>query len=123
MDLIQEYFALATSVASFCGYDKKLVAEYNQKVTRMRDIAVKIERNNDELKNAFCELLFCGDKAICLWVSHHILEVMNCEQSYRKIALRTIRKKSKTDKTVNGFGEKVWLKEWYKSHPKDRWVI
>ena len=28
----------------------------------------------------------------------------------------------RTDKTAYGFGEKVWLKEWYKFHPKDRWI-
>ena len=37
-------------------------------------------------------------------------------------ALKEIRSTARTDKTSNGFGEKVWLKTWYKTHPKDRWI-
>ena len=44
------------------------------------------------------------------------------DQSFRKNALKEIRRRARTDKTAYGFGEKVWLKAWYKAHPKDRWI-
>jgi HD-GYP domain-containing protein (c-di-GMP phosphodiesterase class II) len=47
---------------------------------------------------------------------------LTSDKAYRKAALKEIRNQARTDKTANGFGEKVWLKEWYKSHPKDRWI-
>lgn len=122
MDLVQEYFALANEVTVVNRYDKSSVAEYNQKKTRMRKIAADIENNHVELKNVFCELLFCDNQEIQLWVAHHILEVLKCEKTYRKAALKIIKKRARTDKSANGYGEKIWLKEWYEEHPKDRWI-
>ena len=62
------------------------------------------------------------NEEIRLWVAHHILEHMNYERSFRKTALKEIRRMARTDKAANGFGEKMWLKDWYKTHPKDRWI-
>jgi len=122
MNLVQEYLELANDVVLFHEYDKKAVKEYNRKVTRMRKIAIAIETDHPILKNDFCELLSHENSGIRLWVAHHVLEVMNCDKSYRKAALREIRYKAKMDKTANGFGEKIWLQDWYKAHPKDRWI-
>ncbi|MBE7059000.1 MAG: hypothetical protein E7387_07910 [Ruminococcaceae bacterium] len=122
MNLVQEYLELANDVVLFNEYDKKAVKEYNRKVTRMRKIAIAIETDHPILKNDFCELLSHENSGIRLWVAHHVLEVMNCDKSYRKAALREIRYKAKMDKTANGFGEKIWLQDWYKAHPKDRWI-
>lgn len=126
MSLIQDYLALVTSIVSVHELKDtsfiKLREDHNRKVTQMRTIAMKIEQNHPQLKGEFCELLSHEKRGIRLWVAHHILEVMNCEQSHRRLALREIRYHSRTDKTANGFGEKVWLKDWYKSHPKDRWL-
>ncbi len=123
MSLVQEYLELANDVFSFDEYDNKnAIEEYNRKATRMRKIATEIEANHRTLKNDFCELLSYENSGIRLWVAHHILEVMNCDKSYRKVALREIRYKARMDKTANGFGEKVWLHDWYKAHPKDRWI-
>ncbi|MBQ2819295.1 MAG: DUF2019 domain-containing protein [Clostridia bacterium] len=127
MDLVQEYIALVidivapkefTETAYFIDFSK----EHNRKVTRMRNIATIIDRKYPDLKNEFCKLLSHENSGVRLWVAHHILEVMNCDKSYRKSALREIRHKARTDKTANGFGERVWLKDWYKTHPKDRWM-
>ena len=127
MQLLQEYLSLAMDIVSyndlsdvvnFVDFSK----EHNRKVTRMRKIASQIERNYSEYKNEFCKMLFHESAGVRLWVAHHVLEVMNCEKPYRKAALREIRYNARTDKTANGFGEKVWLKEWYKAHPKDRWL-
>ena len=127
MDLIQEYLTLVidivyhpkiTETAYFIDYHK----EHNRKVTRMRNIATIIEKKHPDLKSEFCKLLFHESSGVRLWVAHHILEVMNCDKAYRKIALREIRHNARTDKTANGFGERIWLKDWYKTHPKDRWI-
>lgn len=127
MSLIQEYLALATDIVSTedfskAVYFKDFSKEHNRKVTRMREIATEIEKNYPNLKDEFCELLLHENNGICLWIAHHVLEVINCSRYYRKAALKVIRYNARTDKSANGLGEKVWLKEWYKSHPKDRWI-
>lgn len=127
MELIQEYLTLVIDVVSHKEFSEKVYIvdfskEHNCKVTRMREIAAVIERNYPELKNEFCKLLSHENDGVRLWVAHHILEVMKCDKSRRKVALREIRYNARTDKTANGFGEKIWLKEWYKTHPKDRWI-
>ena len=124
MNLVQEYFVLVNEVVSYreTVYDGATAEVHNRKVKRMSAIATEIEQNFPELKNDFYELLANENKEIRLWVAHHILEVMNCDKAYKKAALKEIRNQARTDKTANGFCERVWLKEWYKSHPKDRWI-
>lgn len=123
MNLLQEYLMLAIEVVSFNEYDnERSVSDYNRKATRMRKIATEIETDHPDLKQEFCELLSHENKEIRLWVAHHILEVMNCDQSCRKAALKEIRHKARTDKTTNGLGERMWLNKWYASHPKDRLI-
>lgn len=127
MNLVQEYLELVTDVVSPKEFSetacfKDFTKEHNRKVTRMRKIAAEIEQNYPNLKNEFCKLLSHESMGIRLWVAHHILEVMNCDKFHRKAALREIRYNARTDKTANGFGEKIWLKDWYKLHPKDRFL-
>ena len=123
MNLVQEYLEVANEIVLFNEYgNKKAIQEYNLKVKRMHKIATEIESNQPTLKNDFCKLLSYENPSIRLWVAHHVLEVLNCDKSYRKAALQVIRYAARTDKTANGFGEKMWLKDWYKSHPKDRWI-
>ena len=124
MNLVQEYFVLVNEVVSYreTVYDGATAKEHNRKVTRMRKIAAVIDQKYPELKSEFCKMLSHENAGIRLWVAHHVLEVMNCDKSSRKAALREIRYAAKTDKTANGFGEKMWLKDWYKTHPKDRWI-
>ena len=127
MELIQEYLALAIDVVSpkeFSGkvYFADVSKEHNRKVTRMRQIAAVIEQNYPELKSEFCKMLFHENAGVRIWVAHHVLEVMNCDKSSKKAALREICYVAKTDTTANGFCEKIWLKDWYKIHPKDRWI-
>lgn len=127
MNLVQEYLELVTDIISTKEFDKKVYyvdfsKEHNLKVTRMRKIAIEIEQDYPELKNEFCKLLSHENSGIRIWVAHHVLEVMNCDKSYRKAALQEIRYKARMGKTANGFGEKVWLQDWYKAHPKDRWI-
>ena len=127
MELIQEYLSLVIDIVSPKEFSEKVYfadfsKEHNRKVTRMRKIATEIELNYPELKNEFCKLLSHERAGVRIWVAHHVLEVMNCDKLYRKAALKEIRHSARMDKTANGFGEKIWLKEWYKTHPKDRWI-
>jgi len=127
VELIQEYLALVTDVVfpkefSEKAYFANFSKEHNRKATRMRKIAAEIEQKYPELKSEFCKMLSHENAGVRIWVAHHVLEVMNCDKSSRKAALREIRYAAKTDKTANGFGEKIWLKDWYKTHPKDRWI-
>ena len=127
MSLVQEYLSLVIDIVSPKELSEKVYyadfsKEYNRKVTKMRKIATVIEQNYPELKNEFYKMLSHENAGVRLWVAHHVLEVMNCDKSSRKAALREIRYAAKTDKTANGFGEKMWLKDWYKTHPKDRWI-
>ncbi|MBQ2774542.1 MAG: DUF2019 domain-containing protein [Clostridia bacterium] len=120
MDLVEKYLMLVNEMAEFNSYDdKKEVAKYNKKTTKIREIASAIEKEQSELKIAFCQLLSNENPTIRLWVAHHMLEVMNYEDCYRKKALQEIKQRAK-DKTADGYGNKLWLKEWYKDHPKDR---
>lgn len=124
MNLIQEYFVLVKEVITFDVrvYDTATAESHNQKVNRMGEIAEEIERSHPELKHDFCQLLSDEHMQIRLWAAHHILERMNCDGVFRKKALAVIRRKARTDKTTHGFCEKVWLRDWYRRHPKDRWI-
>lgn len=88
----------------------------------MNAIAVEIQQDYPELKSDFYVLLSDENPEIRLWTAHHVLEYINGERSFRKKALREIRHMARTDKTVYGFGERIWLKAWYKNHPMDRWL-
>lgn len=123
MNLIQKYLELADSIVLFDKYENKnAVKENNRRVVELRKIASQIESSYPALKNDFCELLSYKNVRICVFVAHHILEVMNCDRTYRKKALQVIRLYAKTEKNVEGLGNKMWLKEWYKTHPSDRFL-
>ena len=124
MNLVQEYFILVNEVVSYreTVHDVATAEVHNRKVIRTSAIATEIDQKFPELKNDFYELLKNENEEIRLWVAHHILEHMNYDQSFRKNALKEIRRRARTDKTAYGFREKVWLKAWYKAHPKDRWI-
>ena len=124
MNLVQEYYMLVNEVISWRDtvYDGITAENHNRKVKRMGTIAVEIDRDFPNLKIAFFDLLSEENIEIRLWVAHHMLECMNYEPVFKKCALKVIRRRAHTDKTVSGYGEKLWLKEWYKTHPKDRWI-
>lgn len=123
MNLVEQYLKIASEVVGFSEYDnKKAVDNYNRKIDEMRQIALRIESEQPDLKNKFCELLCDDSQKIRLWAAHHVLEVMSCDKQYRKSALKEIRNNAEKDKSASGYAEKMWLKEWYKAHPKDRWI-
>ena len=124
MNLVQEYFLLVNEVVLWRDtvYDGITAEKHNDKVKRMSTIAGEIERDFPDLKMDFLDLLSEDNEQIRMWVAHHMLECMNYEPVFKKCALKVIRRRAHTDKTVSGYGEKLWLKEWYKTHPKDRWI-
>ena len=121
MNLIQEYLSLVSGILNIdkTGDFNDIYKTHNKKVSRMISIATEIEINHPELKDEFCTLLFHENQGVRIWVAHHILEVMNCNKHQRKSALKVIRYEAKNTKTANGFAEKIWLKDWYKTHLKD----
>ena len=124
MDLVHEYYALAKESTSYREKvsDATAAEKYNRCADRMAAIAAEIQRSFPECRKAFFGLLLDNDSDIRLWVAHHILEYMNDEPYCRKCALREIRHRARRDHTACGFAEKLWLKEWYSRHPKDRWL-
>ena len=124
MGLVEEYLKLANDVVSFREliYDSATANKHNGKVKRMAAIAAEIEQNGPGLKNDFFQLLSHENNEVRLWVAHHMLECMHYDLPYRRKALKEIRRKARQDKTAQGLGEKVWLKNWYRQHPKDRWI-
>ena len=124
MNLVQEYSMLVNEVVSWreTVYNGDTADVHNRKAKRMRTIATEIEQNIPNLKMDFFDLLSAENEEIRLWVAHHMLECMNYEPTFKKCALKVIRRRARTDKTAPGYGARVWLKEWYKTHPKDRWI-
>ena len=124
MNLVQEYYRLANEVISYreTVYDRNSAKNHNRKVNKMDTIAVEIQQDHPELKAVFYALLSDENPEIRLWTAHHVLEHIKCERVFRKKALHEIRRRARTEKTANGFGERVWLKAWYKNHPMDRWL-
>ena len=87
MNLVEEYFVLVNEVISWreTVYDGVTAEKHNRKVKRMSTIATEIEQNFPELKDDFYQLLSNDSKEIRLWVAHHILEHMNCDQPMKKM--------------------------------------
>lgn len=126
MELITEYIEAVNEIERIHNLelaDKKSVRKSNKLANRIRTIATEINRYYPELKEEFYQLLFHENDTIRIWAAHHILEVMEYENIYRKNALKEIRSVAKNDKSVEGLGNKMWLQEWYSSHPKDRFLF
>lgn len=118
MELIEQYLGLLEEIVTFNDYENKSeLAKYNKKFDKARKIAVQIENEFPQFKTDFCELIYNQNAQIRLLVAHHILEVPVRENKYKKLALETIKNKAKSP---DGIGEKLWLKDWYKKHPLDR---
>ncbi len=119
MDLVQEYLILVNEMLEVSYDDKSEVAKYNKKAAKIREIASLIEKEHPELKSSFSQLLDNENPTVRLWAAHHMLEVMEYKDENRKKALKEIKKSAK-EKTADGYGNKLWLKEWYKEHPRDK---
>ena len=123
MDLILEYVAAVQAIDDIkeTGLDnKKKVKENNKLADRLRVIASEIDSRHPEMKPDFYQLLFHEKATVRRWVAHHILEVMNYDDRCRANALKEIVYISTHDKSINGLGNKMWLKQWFEKHPTDK---
>lgn len=125
MDLIEEYLNNLQIIHDMTlddFGDKKKVRKTNKLADRNRQIATDIENQHPELKMKFCELLQNNNWKTRAQVAHHMLEVMNYSQEYRKLALDEIRDVIRRDILVDSLGNSMWLKQWYDEHPEDQYL-
>ena len=125
MDLIEEYLNNIQIIHDMTlddFGDKKKVRKTNKLADRNRQIAADIENKYPELKMKFCELLQNDNWKTRAQVAHHMLEVMNYSQEYRKSALDEIRDVVRRDILVDSLGNSMWLQQWYEKHPEDQYL-
>ena len=84
-----------------------------------RQIATDIENIYPEYKEEFAKLLLDDNWKIRCQVAHHMLEVMNYTEEYRKLALDEIKGVISKNIPVESLGNKMWLQQWYELHPQD----
>lgn len=125
MELIEEYLNNLQIIHDMTLDDfgnKTKVRKTNKLADRNRQIATDIENKYPELKLKFCELLQNSNWKTRSQVAHHMLEVMDYSQEYRKLALDEIRDVVKRDILVYSLGNSMWLKQWYDAHPEDQYL-
>ena len=120
--LIDEYVEniakMKLSPDDYC--DKINVKNHNRISVRNRKIAAIINTKNEDLKDDFANLLNSADHDTRLRVAHHILEIMTYDKAIRIKALEIIEEESKNSKDeVDRFGQKIWLQDYYNTHPED----
>ena len=123
MDLILEYIATVQAIDDINDtglVTKKKVKENNKLADRLRAIASEIDKRHPDMKPDFYQLLFHEKATVRGWVAHHILEVMNYDDGCRADALKEIAYISAHDKSIHGFGNEIWLKQWFEEHPTDK---
>ncbi|MBQ4620642.1 MAG: DUF2695 domain-containing protein [Clostridia bacterium] len=98
---------------------RRKVRKTNKLADSNRRIAVDIEERYPEQKESFAKLLLHHNWKIRCQVAHHMLEVMNYSTEYRKMAFDEIKDVINKDISVESFGNKIWLDQWYKEHPED----
>lgn len=122
MDLIDIYLSNLQKINEMTldDYgDKGKVRKNNKLAKDNRQIATDIENIYPEYKEEFAKLLFDGNWKIRCQVAHHMLEVMNYPEEYRKLALDEIKGVISKNIPVESLGNKMWLQQWYELHPQD----
>lgn len=123
MDLIETYLSNLQTINSMTWDDygdKRKVRRNNKLSDANRQIATDIENTYPEYKEKFSELLLHENWEIRCQVAHHMLEVMNYPEEYRKMALDKIKSVISKNIPVESLGNKMWLKQWYEQHPQDK---
>ena len=90
----------------------------NKLADKLRAIAKSIELKPPEYKRSFAELLSHSNSNVRIWCAHHMLEVMNYDDEERKNALLIIK-----DKSIDCYGEKLWLNDWLTNNPQDKLLL
>lgn len=99
--------------------DRRKVRRNNKLAQINRQIATDIENIYPEFKEKFAKLLLHDNWKLRCQVAHHILEVMNYPEKYRKMALDEIKEVINKNIPVDSLGNKMWLQQWYEQHPQD----
>lgn len=123
MDLIETYLNNLQTINSMTlddFGDKRKVKRNNKLADANRQIAKDIENTYSEYKEDFAKLLLHDNWKIRCQVAHHMLEVMNYPNEYRKMALDEIKDVINKNILVESLGNKMWLKQWYEQHPQDK---
>ena len=126
MDLIDKYLSnlqIINAITLHDYGDKYKVRKNNKLATKNRQIAADIEKKYPEYKEKFAELLSHDDWKIRCPVAHHMLEVMNYSDEYRKMALEEIKAVINKNIPVDSLGNKMWLKDWFTAHPDDKELL
>lgn len=121
-DLIDKYLSNLQAIdrMTLDDYDDRRKVRRNNKLAKMnRQIAMDIENIHPEYKEKFAKLLLHDDWKIRCQVAHHILEVMNYTEEYRKMSLDEIKEVINKNIPVESLGNKMWLQQWYELHPQD----
>ncbi len=122
MDLIDVYLSNLHKINEMTldDYgDKGKVRKNNKLAKDNRQIATDIENIYPEYKEEFAKLLLDDNWKIRCQVAHHMLEVMNYQEEYRKLALDEIKGVISKNIPVESLGNKMWLQQWYELHPQD----
>lgn len=122
MDLIDIYLSNLQKINEMTldDYgDKGKVRKNNKLAKDNRQIATDIENIYPEYKEEFAKLLLDDNWKIRCQVAHHMLEVMNYTEEYRKLALDEIKGVISKNIPVESLGNKMWLQQWYELHPQD----
>lgn len=123
MDMIETYLSNLQTINNMTldDYgDKHKVKRNNKLSSSNRQIATEIESTYPEYKENFSKLLLHDNWKIRCQVAHHMLEVMNYSEEYRKMALEEIKDVVNRNIPVESLGNKMWLKQWYEQHPEDK---
>ena len=123
MDLIKTYINNLQIIngISLDDYGNKKKVKKNNKLADMnRQIAKDIENKYPEMKIEFAKLLQDDNWRVRSQVAHHMLEVMNYPQEYRKIALDEIKSVIERNVAVESLGNRMWLEQWYEQYPQDK---
>lgn len=109
--LIEDYIDIAIKL-----YDintpvltKENVDKNNKLAKKLREIAVNISMENNELQIEFAHLINHQNANVRLWCAHHILELFDFDKGIQGMAISEIEKQAEKN-----FGERLWLKNWKK---------
>ena len=113
-ELIQEYRACQAVQSCIDFSSKGSINASNKAADRMRAIATTISKS-PEAVTLFGNLLAAQEPQLQLWAAHHLLEIMNPDNSTKSSALSIIENASRGD-DANALGERLWLDAWRSSN-------
>lgn len=120
--LIDKYISKYRITLTVDYGDRNSVRRHNRAMDACRKIASTIQQQQPELKEDFFALLESDIPLLPILVAHHMIEVMEYEDVQKSKALNIIYTRSKED-SVEGLGNRMWLKNYLKENPNDEKLI